>query len=66
MGVCFMCSVLYVHVYMSPAMCAQYIWKGEISGLRDKGKDKFLSLLCLLGSGLPSCLHVLTGVCVHS
>lgn len=66
MGVCFMCSVLYVPVYMSSGMYAQYRQKGEISGLRDEGKDTFLSLLCLLGSGLPSCPHVLTGVCVHS
>lgn len=66
--VCVLCAVFCMSMcmYMSPGMCAQYIWKGEISGLRGKGKDKFLSLLCLLGSGLPSCLHVLTGMCVHS
>lgn len=46
------CTVSYIHVYKSMSVCSHYMCKCVC-----KDREKSLSFLCLLGSGLPSCAH---------
>ena len=55
--VCSVCTALCIHVYMTTCVCTHYMCKCAIPGLTGKGRNKSLSLLCLLGSGLPSRAH---------